>query len=263
MPAGSKRSILDLFSMNTLPFAQAPDRPALIVPVMGRSLDDLEQKALAVAGDGSADLIEWRVDALEIDVERLSEDELSQTLREALKRCKKAELPVLATFRSPFEGGLAPGDAEQTQPDRLLTALIAAGPDAIDIEHSQPRADALITHAREAGVSVVLSSHNWLTTPHTAEIVDRFTAMAESGADVAKIAVTPQRIDDTVEMLTALRMASASLTVPLIGISMGPLGAIVRTYGHEFGSAATFVTVGEGSAPGQISARALREYLRL
>ncbi len=41
--------------------------------------------------------------------------------------------------------------------------------------------------------------------------------------------------------------------VPLITMSMGPLGAVSRLAGQVFGSCATFATLGDaGSAPGQL-----------
>jgi 3-dehydroquinate dehydratase-1 len=88
--------------------------------------------------------------------------------------------------------------------------------------------------------------------------------MAASGADVVKIAVTPQSTADVLTLLGATARAAETLDVPVIGIAMGELGRVSRLCGGEFGSAATFATVGEGSAPGQMTAEqvaVVRSYL--
>ena len=53
-------------------------------------------------------------------------------------------------------------------------------------------------------------------------------------------------------LLAATADADAKAKIPLISMSMGPLGSVTRMIGGVFGSALSFA-VGEGSsAPGQI-----------
>jgi 3-dehydroquinate dehydratase-1 len=85
------------------------------------------------------------------------------------------------------------------------------------------------------------------------------------GADVAKIAVMPQRAEDVLALLDATLRAARELPIPVAGMSMGGLGAASRLCGGVFGSALTFAVAGAPSAPGQMpvgEVRAALETLR-
>ena len=64
-----------------------------------------------------------------------------------------------------------------------------------------------------------------------------------------------------VTLLSATCKASQLLVQPVVTMSMSKLGAVSRITGEVFGSALTFGTVGEASAPGQIPVKQLTEYL--
>jgi 3-dehydroquinate dehydratase type I len=82
--------------------------------------------------------------------------------------------------------------------------------------------------------------------------VQRFLEAERLGADVAKVAVMPRERGDVLTLLAATSQAEAKAGIPLISMSMGPLGAVTRMIGGVFGSALSFA-VGEGSsAPGQM-----------
>ena len=90
------------------------------------------------------------------------------------------------------------------------------------------------------------------------------TGMADTGADIAKLAVMPHTAADAARLLEATACAMAARPgTPLITMSMGAIGAVTRFCGGAFGSAATFgVTSGTtASAPGQPSAEVLKEKL--
>ena len=106
--------------------------------------------------------------------------------------------------------------------------------------------------ARKHGTRVVLSYHNFGYTPGVEFLVQRFLEGERLGADVAKVAVMPRDRDDVLALLAATSRAEAKARIPLISMSMGPLGAVTRMVGGVFGSALSFA-VGEGSsAPGQM-----------
>ena len=107
-----------------------------------------------------------------------------------------------------------------------------------------------------------MSNHDFQATPSVTEIVKRLTGMAELGADVPKIAVMPQSVDDVLALLTATNQARQMLTQPLITMSMGDLGKVSRVAGEVFGSCLSFATVGAGSAPGQVALERLRPMLQ-
>jgi 3-dehydroquinate dehydratase-1 len=62
----------------------------------------------------------------------------------------------------------------------------------------------------------------------------------------------PRDRGDVLTLLAATSQADAKARIPLISMSMGPLGSVTRMIGGIFGSSLSFA-VGEGSsAPGQI-----------
>ncbi len=62
----------------------------------------------------------------------------------------------------------------------------------------------------------------------------------------------PRDRGDVLTLLAATDEANRKARIPLISMSMGPLGSVTRMIGGVFGSSLSFA-VGEGSsAPGQI-----------
>ena len=59
-----------------------------------------------------------------------------------------------------------------------------------------------------------MSNHDYDKTPDVDEIVSRLTSMAEFGADVPKMAVMPQSVEDVPTLLTATRRADVALKQP-------------------------------------------------
>lgn len=231
----------------------------ICVPLIGKTLDELKIHAHTLAEAG-ADLIEWRVDhftGVRDDKQiRLALTEIRQIL---------ATIPLLFTFRSHKEGG------ETELDDDAYFALnrlaVASGlVNLIDIElfNEETQIRALVADAHAAGVKVIMSNHDFQKTPPQNEIVDRLCRMQELGADLPKIAVMPQSPQDVLTLLGAtLTMKEQHATRPLITMSMGKMGGVSRVTGRLFGSAMTFGSVGQASAPGQIAVGKLRELMEL
>ena len=106
--------------------------------------------------------------------------------------------------------------------------------------------------ARTHGTRVILSYHNFESTPGIDFLVQRFVEAEELGADVAKVAVMPRDRDDVLALLAATSRAEAKAHIPLISMSMGPLGAVTRMIGGVFGSSLSFAVGAGSSAPGQL-----------
>ncbi len=88
--------------------------------------------------------------------------------------------------------------------------------------------------------------------------------MQEMKADILKIAVMPQEAKDVLTLLSATEeMTREYAKQPVVTMAMGRLGMISRIAGETFGVAATFGSVGESSAPGQIEAGQLSQMLSL
>lgn len=217
--------------------------------------------ALAQKAAGQADILEVRLDALApLTV---------QTAAAALDAVGAAApgVPVLATVRTAREGGpaaLCPGEYAA-----LLTALCQARPGGfqlLDVEFSAGAEICahLLAAAHKARAAAVFSRHDFAKTPPVREMADTLLAMADAGADVAKLAVMPANGPaDAARLLEATAMAGAARPeTPLITMSMGAAGAVSRVCGGAFGVCASFGAVGgAASASGQPDAGALRAAL--
>ena len=112
--------------------------------------------------------------------------------------------------------------------------------------------------SRRHGVGLVCSVHDFARTPPLAELVARYRRAQELGGDVAKVSVMARGPEDALTLLAATLQASRSVELPLIGVSMGPHGALSRMTGFAFGSALTFGVALGASAPGQMPIAELR-----
>lgn len=229
--------------------------PKIIVPLMGKNADQLlvEIKAIKQA---RPDIIEWRVDVLE-EVENIDvvKNTLS-TIREALY-----PIPLLFTFRSHREGGNK--HIEDAYYKQLLEEVIQTKEiDLVDVELFSSNVNELVETAKAYDIYVVMSNHDFEKTPVKEEIIWRLQKMQELGAHIPKIAVMPKVPMDVLTLLDATyTMKSLHADRPIITMSMAATGAISRIAGQVFGSAATFGSGMEASAPGQIPADELRKML--
>jgi 3-dehydroquinate dehydratase-1 len=232
-------------------------RPVVVVPLTARTPGALLDQARAVAA-AAPDVVEWRVDLL---ADGRATPEAVVDAGRALVPALRG-LPLLVTVRTAAEGG----DAAVTDDayEALLRTLLDSGiADLLDVEVAREPAARLVTAAHAAGVPVVGSSHDFAGTPSHDAIVDRLLGMADLGADVLKIAVMPHDPGDVLTLLSATWTTAQRTARPLITMAMGELGVASRLVGGAFGSVATFGTVGDASAPGQVELGALRAALAL
>lgn len=176
--------------------------------------------------------------------------------------------PVLLTVRTAAEGGGAGLDdgAYCDLLHRLIEGLAdleaARRPAALDVEQARGGAAELVARAHGAGLDVVVSHHDLRATPADEAMLARLRAMADAGADIAKLAVTPRGPRDVARLLGVTARAGEELDVAVATMSMGPLGAVSRLSGAVFGSALTFATAGGApSAPGQLPIDRVRAVL--
>ncbi|MBQ3393147.1 MAG: type I 3-dehydroquinate dehydratase [Lachnospiraceae bacterium] len=233
--------------------------PKIIVPIVGKTEEEIlreTEKAAAAAPD----LVEWRADWFAQVMDGVRVKEVLGKIRERVEN-----IPLLYTFRTAAEGG----EMEIRPEDYVKLCREAASggqADLLDVELSmgEQTVRQIIETAHHFGVRVIASSHDFHATPPGDEILRRLKKMQALGADVLKIAVTPQDPSDVLVLLDATReMACRYADRPLITMSMGKTGAVSRLCGETFGSAATFGTAGRSSAPGQIPVPQLREILRV
>lgn len=258
--------------MTRYPAPLRPDRTAVVVPLVAADADALAAQCAQVAAlpAGTVDLVEWRLDRYD---EVVATGEFAAGL-EVLRRALPG-MPVLGCYRTPDEEGrpeLRP-DPPAACPDRpqqyldLVSGMAATGAfSLVDVQRSHPQARAALDACAAAGAPVVLSQHHFdgpLAAAETARVFADMAAELGAAPGVAKLAVTPHAASDVTELMHATAVSAARLEVPLVAIAMGPLGRITRVGAPSFGSAMSYCTAGEGSAPGQVPAETARGFLDL
>ncbi len=224
------------------------ESPLICSPLVGRTHERIVEEAASVAAK-SPDVIEWRVDYFEGIDDTAAVLATGRALRAAV-----GDAPIIFTRRSIKEGGepIGIGDAEVV---RLYDAVGASRlVDFIDFEmgNDPEHVRAVRESTRAHGARLILSYHNFAYTPGAEFLVQRFLEAERLGADVAKVAAMPRVRGDVLMLLAATEEADGKARIPLISMSMGPLGSVTRMIGGVFGSSLSFA-VGEGSsAPGQM-----------
>lgn len=232
-------------------------RPKIIAPIVGSTAKEVLEKSRELA-NLPIDAVEWRADFFEDLLQQEQTLPLLSQMREIL-----GGKILLFTIRTKNEGGEA--DLTVDKYTALNAAAAESGHvDLIDVEAFA--GDDVVRQNLEAihksGVAVVASNHDFHSTPPVEELVSRLRKMQELDADILKIAVMPTSMADVLNLFSATcTMREKYGDRPLITISMSPKGVISRLAGEVFGSAMTFGSVGQASAPGQIPVEKLKTVL--
>lgn len=222
-------------------------RPKTIVSVMANGPEELVAKT-RLAADAGAELVEWRADYLD----RPTDIEWVRAMAADLRRSYPM-LPLVFTFRSEGQGGrrtLAPAAYCS-----LLEAVIDTGClDLVDIElgAGDEAVRSLIARAHREGARAIVSHHDFGGTPEAGELVDILEHMASLGADIPKLATMAHDVVDCLRLMEVVARVSARLDRPVLALAMGDAGRLSRVAGEAYGSALTFCSVGDASAPGQV-----------
>ena len=231
--------------------------PKICIPIVGKTKEEICAAAVRLK-QAECDVAEWRADWF---TEVFDFSEVTAVLKEL--RAILGEMPILVTFRTKNEGG----EREISQEDYVAfnKNVIATGlADLIDVEIFLVPGilEEIVEAAKQFGVKVVASNHDFEKTPSESELMQRLLEMEKRGADIAKIAVMPRNKSDVITLLSATARVGEEIGIPIITMSMAGLGLISRLCGEVFGSALTFGTAGAASAPGQMDAMELRRILQ-
>jgi len=202
----------------------------------------------ALAGAEGADVVELRAD--------LFDDPTPEAVTAALERLRRAGRPIILTARAASEGG-------GPMPDERRAAIYEAGlplVDAIDVEiASTALAASLIPRAKTVGRLVLLSTHEFTTTPAAGELLARADRALAAGADVAKIATHAATL---AELRTLIDVTRGAAPRPIVTLAMGPMGPLSRFVLSAAGSLLTYASVGDPTAPGQMPVAELAVLVR-
>ncbi|MHB8948080.1 MAG: type I 3-dehydroquinate dehydratase [Rhodoferax sp.] len=222
--------------------------PLVCIPLIGRTPMDVMAE-LAVVLPKQPDVLEWRVDFFE-----QIGDTAAVIAAAAAIKSKAGEIPLLFTRRSCMEGGEKIALTEAQVIDLYTAVCKSRTIDLIDYEMANDAANIARVRAVATAndIQLVLSFHNFTSTPTLETLVSKFLTAEQLGGDVAKVAVMPRDPSDVLILLAATQQASQTSRIPLISMSMGPLGSLTRLFGWAFGSALSFAVGASSSAPGQV-----------
>ncbi|MGN1318953.1 MAG: type I 3-dehydroquinate dehydratase [Lachnospirales bacterium] len=233
--------------------------PKVCLPIVGHTQYEIVSQAMTIASL-KPDIVEFRVDWYDAFFEE-------KNILDMLKQVRKliGNIPLLYTFRRIEEGGLQ--KITKSHYIEINKFAIESGLiDMVDIElmSGDETVKEIINCAKENGVVVVCSNHDFEMTPSINELLKRLEKMVEIGADIPKIAMMPVENKDVLTLLEVTDIFHKKHPdIPFITMSMGGKGVISRLAGEIFGSAVTFGCARKQSAPGQIEADELARALHI
>lgn len=203
------------------------------------------------------DFVEWRRDYFEsLSLKR--EDQILNVLKTEL-----AGTGLIYTFRDASEGGVGTWDGAQRL-ERILKVFAGEQADYVDVEAATPEQSlAVIRNARDRSKTrLILSHHDFSKTGSIGEITATLEEIAAKGADVIKIALMAHNAADVRRAIAAISPFSQRTDKPVIFVSMGHWGTVVRALPESVGGSLTFAANGSTTAPGQLSPAKIRQMRR-
>jgi len=162
------------------------------------------------------------------------------------------ECTVVATCRRRQNHGKFNGSIEQQL--ALLEKAIAAGAQAVDVEIETAETAAEHVGLFHGRAGLVVSYHNYESTPPMDSIVNRVMRVP---ADAYKVVTTARKPSDNLRILAVAR---AFPKQSMVVLAMGELGFPTRVLSPVYGGAYTYAApnCAEGTASGQVGAHQLR-----
>jgi 3-dehydroquinate dehydratase / shikimate dehydrogenase len=217
---------------------------ALGLPDAAKLLEHAQKEA-----DDGETFLEFRLDYLD------QPENGVRIIREFLKG--HSDCIVLATCRRHQNHGKFNGSVEQQL--RILDLAVQAGAQAIDLEIETVEAGAEKLNAFRGRTQIIISYHNFDSTPQLDGVLKRMTRFP---ADGYKIVTAARKPSDNARVLA---LAKAYPRTPLVVLAVGELGFPTRVLSPAFGGLYTYASplAAQGTAAGQVSARLLRHLYRI
>jgi 3-dehydroquinate dehydratase / shikimate dehydrogenase len=226
----------------------------LCVAIQAGSAAEMMERAEAALKDTR--FLEFRLDSLGRPGSALA------ALTEFLAEHK--DVTAIATCRRKDHGGHFAGSL--TAELEVLLKAAQAGCRIVDleVESAEEARPAQLEKFREAlrsaGAALLVSFHDFARTRGLEQAANRIAAFHP---DFVKVVSTAHALTDNLAVLRLIEDRSRSAHV--VGIAMGEEGLVSRVLGLRAGAAFTFASLDDGveTAPGQVTARTLRELYRL
>ncbi len=193
-----------------------------------------------------SDIIEFRLDGL---LPYLTD------VKKSLLQLKNSQLQTLITARCTSEGGM--NELSAAQRSQLLMALT---PLATFVDIELANFDAMreaLDYCQNMNSLVIASFHDFKKTPPQSELREKILQAVDSSADIAKLAVYHNSIDDIFQCAQLLQ-EGLPIAVSIMGI--GPLAPTSRLLYAQLGSVLNYGFIGsKPTAPGQWPAKLLHQ----
>ncbi|MFY9638917.1 MAG: type I 3-dehydroquinate dehydratase [Methanobacterium sp.] len=214
------------------------DKTLICVPIFEKNYESVIQSA-ENSIEAGADIVEFRIDAMD----HPNPDDVVNII-------KDIKHPLIATNRRIDEGGFFKG-SESERTEILLEAAKHAEIIDVELETDLDQMNKIIKVSK----STIISYHDFVKTPQVDVLLEVVNRERKLG-DLAKFAVMPNNISDTLVVLNVLSQVEKT-----IGISMGDLGRYTRIVAPLFGSPITFASLNSKSAPGQLDIQSTKNLL--
>ena len=223
--------------------------PRVCVALIGSTPSELAQKAEAIVRENP--FIEFRLDYLS------RPGSAFPILKSFLEL--HPEAIAIATCRRAKSGGKFRGSVQSEMEILLKAADMGCQLVDLDIQSAKKLKPTDIAKIRQRA-ALILSFHDFRA---TRKLDETFAEMEKIPSDFIKIISTANNLHDNVVMMKFLERTSEKRS--MVGLCMGEQGIISRILGLRAGNQFTFASAmpGEETAPGQVSARTLRETYRV
>lgn len=212
----------------------------IATPIFQKDKDSVLKAAKNYIKKG-ADILELRIDGLT--------NPNTKVVKEIIE---EVNFPTIITNRIKSEGGSFEGSEEER------VAILQECSDIADYVDIELQTDSkYINSIKNTGVKTIISFHDFKKTPPIDDLLAIVKKEKKLG-DIAKIAVMPENLEDTIIVLAILSRCPHT-----IAISMGELGSYTRLMASKFSSPITFAAGGDGTAPGQIDIETMKLVLNM
>jgi 3-dehydroquinate dehydratase type I len=220
--------------------------PAICGSVKASSPRAMMREVRKAFRDG-ADVVELRIDSLRTT--------------SGWEKLLKINGPIILTNRSKREGGDFTG-GEEERVGLLLNGIQRSVP-CIDLEFSTPEKlrSLVLSAAKRTGVTVLLSYHNFSSTPSFTHLVKVAQGMEKTGCDMLKLVTFAKKRADAFRVLEFVARAQAGFKVPLTAFAMGKSGTITRFVGAILRAPLVYAAVSARTAPGQLDVKTTKALL--
>jgi 3-dehydroquinate dehydratase-1 len=158
-----------------------------------------------------------------------------------------SKTPVIATIRTESEGG----KWRLTESERLALFRAAVNQaDALDVELSSSKIlPDVIEAGRSADKPVIVSWHDFETTPDFEVLLKQVDKARQKGADMVKIATV---VSEREHVRSLARLAIERIEQDITVIGMGSNGVLTRLLFPALGSLLTYSFLDQPTGPGQL-----------